>query len=48
MRGTCAIPLLESKVQHPERFSMRRLKVPTTHAESMAVPPTAPACQGWN
>jgi len=44
----CSIPLLESKVQHPERFSMRRLKVPATHADSMAVPAPAPACQTLN
>ncbi|HEY3456553.1 MAG TPA: hypothetical protein VGK64_18385 [Bryobacteraceae bacterium] len=45
---TCAIPLLESKVQHPERFSMKILKVPATPADTMAVPPPAPACQNWN
>ena len=45
---TCAIPLLESKIQHPERFSMRRLAVPATHADSMAVPAPAPACQTLN
>jgi hypothetical protein len=45
---TCAIPLLESKVRHPERFSMKTLRVPAKSADSMAVPPTAPACRGWN
>jgi hypothetical protein len=45
---TCSIPLLESKVQHPERFRMKVLKVPARQADSMATPPPAPACSGWN
>jgi hypothetical protein len=45
---TCAIPLLESKLQHPERFRMKILKVPATPADTMAVPPSAPACPNWN
>jgi hypothetical protein len=44
----CSIPLLESKVEHPERFSMRALKLPPTRADNMAVPGPAPACQHWN
>lgn len=44
----CSIPLLESKIEHPERFSMKTLKPPPSHADNMAVPPPAPACQGWN
>lgn len=44
----CSIPLLESKIEHPERFSMRTLKLPPIHADNMAVPGPAPACQHWN
>jgi len=45
---TCSIPLLESKVQHPERFSMKTLKIPAKSADNMVVAPPAPACRGWN
>jgi hypothetical protein len=45
---TCSIPLLESKIQHPERFRMKVLKLPATRADNIAVPPPAPACNGWN
>jgi hypothetical protein len=44
----CSIPLLESKIEHPERFRMKTLEMPATHADNMAVPPPAPACRGWN
>jgi hypothetical protein len=45
---TCSIPLLESKIQHPERFRMKVLKIPATPADNMATAPPVPACQGWN
>jgi hypothetical protein len=45
---TCSIPLLDSKIQHPERFRMKVLKLPATRADNIAVPPPAPACNGWN
>ena len=45
---TCSIPLLESKIQHPERFSMKTLKLPATHADNMAMPPPVPACPDRN
>jgi hypothetical protein len=45
---TCSTPLLESKIQHPERFRMKVLKLPATRADNIAVPPPAPACNGRN
>jgi hypothetical protein len=45
---TCSIPLLESRVQHPERFRMKVLKAPASQADSMATPSPAPVCSGWN
>ena len=45
---TCSIPLLQSKVEHPERFRMQNLKVPAAPMDRMAVRPPAPACPGWN
>ena len=45
---TCSIPLLESKIQHPERFRMKVLKIPATPVDNMATAPPVPACQGWN
>ena len=45
---TCSIPLLESKVQHPERFRMQVLKVPARPMDHIATPAPAPACEGWN
>jgi len=44
----CSIPLLESKVQHPERFRMQVLKVPARPMDHMATPAPAPVCKGWN
>ena len=44
----CSIPLLDSKVQHPERFRMQVLKIPARPMDRMATPPPAPACEGWN
>jgi hypothetical protein len=45
---TCSIPLIESKVQHPERFRMQVLKVPATPMDKIAVPAPAPVCERWN
>lgn len=45
---TCSIPLLESKIQHPERFRMQVLKVPARRMDNIATPAPAPACEGWN
>jgi len=45
---TCSIPLLESKIEHPDRFSMKILKLPATRADNMAVPGPAPACKDWH
>jgi hypothetical protein len=45
---TCSIPLLESKVQHPERFRMQVLKVPAKQVDNIATPAPAPICEGWN
>lgn len=45
---TCSIPLLESKIQHPERFRMQVLKVPARQMDNIATPPPAPACEGRN
>jgi hypothetical protein len=44
----CSIPLLESKIQHPERFRTQVLKVPAKPIDNMATLPTAPACEGRN
>jgi hypothetical protein len=44
----CSIPLLESKVQHPERFRMQVLKVPARPMDHMATPAPAPVCEGRN
>jgi hypothetical protein len=44
----CSIPLLESKVNHPERFNMPKLQVGRTNLDPMAMPPPAPACKSWN
>ncbi len=44
----CSIPLLESKVEHPERFSMRKLPVGKANLDPMATRPPAPACKSWN
>jgi hypothetical protein len=46
--GHCSIPLLESKVNHPERFNMPRLPVGRSNFDAMAMPPAAPACKNWN
>ncbi len=43
----CSIPLLEWKVSHPERFSIRKLPAGRTNLDSMAIQPPAPACGGW-
>ena len=44
----CSIPLLESRVPHPERFKMKILKVPGAPADNMATAPPAPPCKGPN
>jgi hypothetical protein len=43
----CSIPLLESKVEHPERFTMPKLHG-TESLDTIAVRPPAPACKDWN
>jgi hypothetical protein len=45
---TCSIPLLESKIQHPERFRIRVLKVPAKQMDNIATLPPAPVCEGRN
>jgi hypothetical protein len=45
---TCSIPLLQSKIQHPERFRMHVLKVPTKQVDNIATLPPAPVCEGRN
>jgi hypothetical protein len=45
---SCSIPLLESKIEHPERFRMKTLKLRAAPADNMAVRPPAPTCLGWN
>jgi len=45
---TCSIPLLESKVQHPERFRMQVLKVPARQMDNIATPAPVPACESRN
>jgi hypothetical protein len=45
---TCSIPLLENKVQHPERFRMRVLKAPAKQIDNIATSPSAPVCEGRN
>jgi hypothetical protein len=44
----CSIPLLESKVEHPERFTMPKLHAGKSNLDAMAIHPPAPACKGWN
>jgi hypothetical protein len=44
----CSIPLLEAKVEHPERFNMPKLRGGRKNLDRMAVPPPAPACRGWD
>jgi hypothetical protein len=44
----CSIPLLESRVEHPERFSMPKLPVGRRNLDPMSVAPPAPVCRGWN
>ncbi len=44
----CSIPLLESKVQHPERFRIQVLKVPATQVDKIATLAPAPVCEGRN
>jgi hypothetical protein len=43
----CSIPLLESKVAHPERFTMPKLHG-TESLDTIAARPPAPACKDWN
>jgi hypothetical protein len=43
----CSIPLLEMKIKHPERFSMRRLPMRNTNADPMVARIPAPACKNW-
>jgi hypothetical protein len=45
---TCSIPLLENKIQHPERFRMQVLKVPAKQIDNMAISPPVPVCTGRN
>jgi hypothetical protein len=45
---TCSIPLLENKVQHPERFRMQILKIPAKQIDNIATPPPVPVCTGRN
>jgi hypothetical protein len=45
---TCSIPLLENKIQHPERFRMQILRVPAKQIDSIATLPPAPVCEGRN
>ncbi len=45
---TCSIPLLENKIQHPERFRMQILKVPAKQIDNIATLPPAPVCEGRN
>ncbi len=44
-RKVCSIPLLDYKVPHPERFSMRTLPVDVRNLDSLAMPNPAPACK---
>ena len=44
----CSIPLLENKVQHPERFRMQILKVPARQIDNITTPPPVPVCTGRN
>jgi hypothetical protein len=45
---TCSIPLLENKVQHPQRFRMQILRVPAKQIDNIATPPPAPVCEDRN
>lgn len=45
---TCSIPLLENKIQHPERFRMQILRVPAKQIDNIATLPPAPVCEGRN
>jgi hypothetical protein len=42
----CSIPLLESKIEHPERFRMKTLKVPATHADNNGCAAARPCLPG--
>jgi len=44
-RKVCSIPLLEYKVPHPERFTMRKLPVTARNFDSSVFPNPAPACK---
>jgi hypothetical protein len=45
---TCSIPLLENKIQHPERFRMQILRVPAKQIDNIAISPPSPVCEGRN
>jgi hypothetical protein len=45
---TCSIPLLENKIQHPERFRMQVLRLPAKQIDNIATLPPAPVCEGRN
>jgi hypothetical protein len=44
----CAIPLLESPIEHPEQFTIKRMPIRPEKLDPMAVPPPVPACKDWN
>ena len=46
-KRTCSIPLLENRIERPERFSMRRLPIGKANFDPMVAPIPAPACQHW-
>ncbi len=51
---SCSIPLEEAKIEHPERFSMRRMPVgplpgrPALVDPGIVTPTSAPTCKNWN
>jgi hypothetical protein len=43
----CAIPLLELRVPHPERFDNMGRAIGSTKFDDMAVAPPIPVCKDW-
>ncbi len=43
-QNVCSIPLLKSKIDHPERFNMPQLPAGSKKIDSMALPPPVPEC----
>lgn len=43
----CAIPLLEFRVPHPERFDNMGRAIGSTKFDDMAVAPPIPVCKDW-